>query len=123
METGSNEHDRVRALIEKAAASVGGQNKLARTIGYSKSEVAQWASGSRPCPAKAQAAMAPYAGLDGPEVLALATLEHESSPQRRSALVKALGKFSAHLGAMAFFALCAATAPGPSRADPVLHDV
>ena len=110
---------RIRNMIEKAAASVGGQNKLAAAIGYSKGQLSNWYAGREPCPAKAQAAMAPLAGMDGLEVMALATIEQEDDPRRKEVLLRALGKRFGLAGAAALFATFAAfgLAPRTAQAD------
>jgi len=114
MPTPDKDHARVRAMIEKAAASVGGQNELARRMGYDKSEVSGWMAGRRPCPPKAQAVLAHLAGLDEVEVLVLATISQETDTDRKEVLLKALGKQLARLGgtvSCVLFAVLALVAP------------
>lgn len=110
MTTDDKDLQRVRNMIQKAAASVGGQNELARRTGYDKGEVSNWASGRKPCPPKAQAVLADLAGFDAMEVIAIALIAQEPHPQRKEALLRALGKRFAHLGAVAFLGTCAASA-------------
>lgn len=105
--TADKDLPRVQALIQKAAASIGGQNELARRIGYSNGQVSNWAAGREPCPPKAQAVLADLAGFDAIETVAYALVAQEGNPRRKEALLRALGKRFAHLGAAAFFGISA----------------
>lgn len=122
IETPDKELARIKRLIDAASETCGGQNKLAAAIGYPKGVLSNWASGREPCPAKAQAAMAHFAGLDAVEVMALATVEHERNPQRKEALIRALGKRFAPVGAVACFALFATATPAPTQAHSLTSD-
>lgn len=93
---------RVPRLIDAASEKVGGQNKMARSIGYTRSEVSQWHTGKRACPVEAQALMAHIAGLDPQEVLAYALIERHAGTPKGEQLLTALGKGLLATSAAAF---------------------
>lgn len=100
-------HLRVSSLIDQAAAKAGSRYKLARMIGRSDAELAQWRKGVRACPIPAQALMAEVAGLEATEVALYALIESEKDPQRKEALVRVLGKGLLHTIAAASSAIFA----------------
>lgn len=100
-------HLRVSSLIDQAAAKAGSRYKLARMIGRSDAELAQWRKGIRACPIPAQALMAEVAGLEATEVALYALIESEKDPQRKEALARVLGKGLLHTIAAASSAIFA----------------
>jgi len=106
--------ERIKQLIDLASASVGGQNKLARNIGYSSAELSQWHTATRPCPIEAQALMAQVAGLEPSEVVAYAMIEKHADTPRGEKLASAMGK---RLGAIGVAASGAIYASGDSASE------
>jgi len=119
METVINPQERITRLIDAATDKAGGQNAMARRIGYTHSEVSQWRHG-RPCPVEAQALMAELAGLDAHEVLAYAIIEKHRDTPKGERLATVLGKASSAIKRAGFFALCVSAAwvfsPQPAHA-------
>lgn len=120
--------ERVRTLIHAASAIAGSQNKLAKSIGYSSSEVSEWATGSRACPLEAQVLMAHLAGFNPQEVLAHAMIERHANTPRGEKLFTALGKASRQAGAVrvalaAIFASVVLAFSVPTPAFATSYDV
>lgn len=105
-------HLRVSSLIDQAAAKAGSRYKLARMIGRSDAELAQWRKGVRACPIPAQALMAEVAGLEATEVALYALIESEKDPTRKEALARVLGKGLMHTIAVASSAIFASVTWG-----------
>lgn len=101
MQTHVNRLDRIQNLILVSSAIFGGQNKMARAIGYGPGEVSEWANGRRPCPLEAQVLMADAAGLNAQEVMAYAIIERHANTPRGEKLLSALGKVSRAAGVAA----------------------
>jgi len=107
METQINPKLRIEQLIHAASARAGGQNAMARAIGYTPAEVSQWRHG-RPCPIEAQALMADLAGLDPHEVITYAILERHSGTPKGERLETVLGKALHAIAVVGFTYTCAA---------------
>lgn len=118
--------ERVRRLIDEAAAKIGGQNKLARAMHYTSANVSEWRKGTRSCPVQAQALMADIAGLSPQELTLYVVIEQERNPERKERLLEVLGKGFARMSA-ACLALIFASGVWGSKpalaAEPALHDV
>lgn len=106
-QTAHNHPRRIEGLIDAASDRAGGQNKLAKLIGYSKQEVSGWRTGTNTCPVEAQALMAHVAGLNAQEVLTHAVIEKHAGTERGARLETVLGKALLHTVAAAFFAITA----------------
>ncbi len=90
----------VKTLIDKAAANMGSEAKLARALGIPQTHVTMWKSGVRTCTPPDRARLAGFAGEDATQELVRATIE-QSTGTRREQLEKVLGKLSRQTGAVA----------------------
>lgn len=126
MSTTDKDLERVRRLIDEAAAQAGSEYRLAQLLKYSRGNINDWKHGKRSCPVQAQALMADLAGLSAQEVACYVVIEQEKNPERKERLLEVLGKGFSRMSA-ACLALISASGVWGSKpalaAEPALHDV
>lgn len=84
-------------LIEKAAAIVGSETKLARALNVPQPHVSAWKSGNRTCTPADRARLAGFAREDAIQELVRATIESAKGTKREQ-LKRVLGKLSRQTG-------------------------
>lgn len=88
----------LKTLIDKAAAIVGSEAKLARALGVPAQHVSNWKAGSRTCMPEDRARIAGFAHEDALQELVRATLEKTEGTLRGEQLRKVLGKWLRQTG-------------------------
>lgn len=81
------------ALIEKAAAVVGSESKLAKSMGIPQTNISNWKAGTRTCTPEDRARLAGFAREDAVQELVRATLEKTEGTLRGDQLRQVLGKW------------------------------
>jgi len=118
-----NEH--LVALIERAAANVGSEAKLARAMDMDPPTLSNIKAGKRPCPPEVRALLAGYAREDAVQELVRAHLERTEGTRRGEQLRILLGNVSRATGAASVFGALVLGSlicwPTPSQARTVAN--
>ena len=116
-------------LIDKAAAAVGSDYKLAKAMGLSRQRVSNWRHGQEKCGMLDRARLAGFAKEDALQELVRAALDETAGTLRGEQLEKVLGKLSQATGAALHIVAAVAISliflgmSPKAEAAPALYDV
>jgi len=84
--------NKIKQLIENAAALAGGEGKLAKVLGVPAQHVTNWKNSDRTCMPEDQTRIAHLGGNNALETLIESTIERNAGTLRGDQLKQALGK-------------------------------